>query len=283
MTGHPVLVIHGGTGIRAHDKRLGPIRRNLRAICEQAYERLQTHTALETVAYAVKLLEDDPLFNAGTGSVLQEDGRPRMSASIMDGATMRFAGVLNIEQVQNPVLVADALLEERDRVLAGPGATRFARSRGFPVWNSATAVRRKEWQQRWREEAKQGTVGAVALDGHGQLAAATSTGGKTYARVGRISDSGMPAGNFANAHVAVSCTGIGEDIIDEGLAIRLSQRVEDGTPLKKAFATTLQELKTRGRRAGAVALDGHGQFVWGTTLPVLVATARTPGRWAESF
>jgi len=283
MTGHPVLVIHGGTGLPSHDKRLGPIRRNLRTICEQAYAYLETHTALEAVAYAVKRLEDDPLFNAGTGSVLQEDGRARMSASIMDGTTMRFAGVLNIEQVQNPVLVADALLEERDRVLTGPGATRFARARGFPSWNPVTALRRKEWQQRWREQAKQGTVGAVALDANGRLAAATSTGGKTYARVGRISDSGMPAGNFASAHAAVSCTGIGEDIIDEGLAIRLSQRVEDGIALKKAFAATLAELKARTRRAGAIAVDAQGQFVWGTTLPILVATARTPGRWAESF
>jgi len=283
MAGHPVLVIHGGTGLKTHDKRLGPIRRNLRAICEEAYEYLETHTALETVVFAVRRLEDDPLFNAGTGSVLQEDGRARMSASVMDGATMRFASVLNIEQVQNPVVIADALLDEKDRVLAGAGATRFARSKGFPVWNPVTAIRRKEWEQRWREQATHGTVGAVALDGGGHLAAATSTGGKGFARVGRSSDSGMPSGNYANAHAAVSCTGIGEEILEEGLAVRIAQRVQDGVPLKKTFTVTFSELTARRRRAGAIALDQHGQFVWSTTLPILVATARTAARWAESF
>ncbi len=281
---HPVLVLHGGTGIQPGHKRLGPIRRNLRAISAKAYEHLKTHNALETVSFAVRLLEDDPLFNAGTGSSLQADGRARMSASIMDGVTLRFAAVVNIERVRHPVLVADALLDEDDRVLAGPGATRYARSKGFLVWNPVTALRRRQWQQRLREKTGgSGTVGALALDADGALAAATSTGGKGFERVGRVSDSGMPIGNYANAEAAVSCTGIGEDILDEALAVRLVQRVTDGTSLKKAWAVTFGEMTVRRRRVGAVGLDRHGQWVWQTTVPLLAAVARTGTRWAESY
>jgi len=280
----PVLVIHGGTGVRPDNKRIGPIRKNLRTISERAYDYLKTHNALETVSYAVRLLEDDPLFNAGTGSSLQQDGRARMSAGIMDGSRRRFAGVINIERVRNPILVADALLEEDDRVLAGPGATRFARRRGFGVWNPVSALRRRQWEQRVRDSAAAyGTVGAVALDSDGRLAAATSTGGKGFEHVGRVSDSGLPAGNYANTQAAISCTGIGEDIIDEAVAVRIGQRAADGAVLKKAFALTFDELKTANRHIGAVGLDWHGQWVWDTTTPLLVAVARTATRWAESY
>lgn len=279
----PVLVIHGGTGIHPEHKKIGPIRRNLRNISEKAFNYLKTHNALETVSFAVRLLEDDPLFNAGTGSTLQRDGRARMSASIMDGASLRFAAVLNIERVRNPVLVADALLDEQDRVLAGPGATRFARSKGFGVWNPISAARRKQWQQQMRDRSEHGTVGAVALDMEGRLSAATSTGGKGFEYAGRVSDSGTPAGNYANGKVAVSCTGMGEDILDDGLAMRVALRVEDGMPFKKTMALTLQELKANRRRVGLVALDHQGQWAWETTAPLLVAVARTNTRWSESY
>ena len=281
---HPVLVLHGGTGFRTEQKRVGPLRRNLRAISARAYEHLKTHNALETVSFAVRLLEDDPLFNAGTGSSLQADGRARMSASIMDGRTLRFAAVLNIERVRHPVLVADALLDEEDRVLAGPGATRYARSKRLGSWNPVTALRRRQWQQRRREQTTgYGTVGALALDADGALAAATSTGGKGFERAGRVSDSGMPVGNYANAEVAVSCTGVGEDIVDEALAARLAQRATDGAPLKKAWAVTFGETTVRRRQVGAVGLDRHGQWAWSTTAPLLAAVARTAARWAESY
>lgn len=280
---HPVLVLHGGTGIRPESKRLTPIRRNLRAISAKAYEYLKTHNALETVSFAVRLLEDDPLFNAGTGSSLQADGRARMSASIMDGPTLRFAAVLNIERVRHPVLVADALLDEADRVLAGPGATRYARSKQIPTWNPVTALRRRQWQQRREQATGYGTVGALALDAAGALAAATSTGGKGFEQVGRVSDSGMPIGNYATAEAAVSCTGIGEDILDEALAVRLVQRVTDGASLKRAWAVTFGEMTVRRRRVGAIGLDRHGQWMWQTTVPLLAAVARTAARWAESY
>ena len=279
----PVLVIHGGTGRRPDGKRLARLRRSLRAVAEEAYAHLRAHSALESVVFAVQRLEDDPLFNAGTGSVLQRDGTVRMSASVMDGARQRFAAVLNIERVRYPIAVAHALLDEDDRVLAGTGATRFARSHGIPPWDPVTALRRRQWERRLRDPSSRGTVGAVALDRAGRLAAATSTGGKGCERVGRVSDSGLPAGNYANRQAAISCTGLGEDIMDEGLAVRIAQQVSDGSSLARACTRTFRELSARRRYAGAIALDQRGRWVWATTLPTIFAVAQTAARRVESF
>lgn len=273
MSLRPVLIIHGGAGNLPPRARIGQIRQRLRAISERAFEHLQRHPALEAAVFAVQRLEDDPLFNAGTGSALQQDKIARMSASVMDGSRLRFGAVLNIERVRNPILVARALLEERDRILAGPDAIRFARARGMPSWNPVTPARLQQW--RTRRRGHHGTVGAVALDAEGRLAAATSTGGKGFETPGRVSDSGLPVGNYANADVAISCTGMGEDIVDEALAVRIAQRVSDGASLKRAFALTFRELLKRRRRAGAIGLDRYGRFAWATTTPVLFAVART--------
>jgi L-asparaginase len=273
MRTSPAPVIHGGAGNLPPRARLGQIRQRLRAVSERAFEHLQRRSALDTVVFAVQRLEDDPLFNAGTGSVLQRDRVARMSASVMDGPRLRCGAVLNIERVRNPVLVARALLEGCDRTLAGPEATRFARARGMPAWNPITPARLRQWRARMREH--HGTVGAVALDAEGRLAAATSTGGKGFETPGRVSDSGLPVGNYANADVAISCTGMGEDIMDEALAVRMAQRVMDGMPLRQAFAKTFRELRRRRRRAGAIGLDRDGRFAWAATAPALFAVART--------
>lgn len=283
MPRHPVLVIHGGAGGQWSNRRRQTLRRLLRHICDETSEILATSSAVEAVAYAVRRFEDHPAFNAGTGSVLQRDGAARMSASIMDGAHVRFAAVLNIERVRNPVLVAKLLLAEPDRVLAGAGAMRFARSHGIAPWNPVTSARLRQWRTRRREAIPRETVGAVALDRDGRLAAATSTGGKGFERVGRVSDSGLPVGNYANHQVAISCTGLGEEIIDEGLAVRLAQHVADGASLRRAFACVFRELRARVRRVGAIGVDRQGQVVWQTTLPVLFAAARCGRRLVESF
>ena len=259
------------------------MRRSLRAVCEDAYAYLETRSAVDGVRFAVRRLEDDPLFNAGTGSVLQRDGKARMSASIMDGALRRFSAVLNIEGVRHPVDVASALQGEEDRVLAGSGAVRFAREQGIAPWNSVTPVRLHQWQRRVRDRSAQGTVGAIALDVDGRLAAATSTGGKGFERVGRVSDSGLPVGNYADDQVAVSCTGLGEEIVDEALAVRIAQRVADGRSLAQALALTFRELRARERRVGAIGLDRRGRWAASTTLPVLFAVTRTPARMTETF
>ena len=142
----------------------------------------------------------------------------------------------------------------------------------------------RQWEQRCREQiTAYGTVGALALDADGELAAATSTGGRGFERAGRVSDTGMPIGNYATAEAAVSCTGIGEDILDEALAVRLVQRVTDGASLKAAWTVTFGEMTVRRRRVGAIGLDRHGQWMWQTTVPLLLAVARTATRWAESY
>ena len=274
MKKKPVLVIHGGTGAMPAAPRLRRIRRRLREICARAHRALEGGAgAVEAAVLAVRLMEDDSLFNAGTGSALQRDGRARMSASVMDGARMRFAGVLNIERVRNPVEAARFLLEEEDRILAGPQALAFARSLGLGDWDPVTSPRRKQLEKE-TDRLSQGTVGAVALDGEGRLAAATSTGGKSAARPGRVSDSGLPVGNYADEHVAVSCTGLGEQIAEDGLAIRLAQQARDGVPLARAFRATFRWLRSRGRRAGAIALDVRGRSAWDTTLPALFVERR---------
>jgi L-asparaginase len=123
----------------------------------------------------------------------------------------------------------------------------------------------------------------VARDAEGRLAAATSTGGKGFELPGRVSDSALPVGNYADEAVAVSCTGFGEDIIDTGLAVRLAQQVADGRPLREAFRRTFGALTAEGRRAGAVGVDRQGRWGWATTLPVLLAVARTAAGRRESF
>jgi L-asparaginase len=230
------------------------------------------------VVEAVRRLEDDPLFNAGTGSVLQADRTAKMSASVMDGLPGRFAAVLNIERVRHPVTAAHALLGFEDRVLDGTGATRFARSIGLKPWDPTTPERLRQLNQRLG--TAHGTVGAVAVDTEGRLAAATSTGGKGTALTarGRVSDSGMPAGNYASQAAAVSCTGIGEDIVDEALAARLVQQVMDGRPMPQAFTATFRRLRAGSRRLAAIGVDRHGRLVWGTTLPNLFAAGRNRSR-----
>jgi len=257
------------------------IRRHLRRISEETFRFLQEHSALASVVFAVQRLEDDPLFNAGTGSVLQRDGRARMSASVMDGATLQFAGVLNIERVRNPILVARALLPKPETVLVGAGALRFARAAGFAPWDPVTPQRRRQWRQAL--ESSHGTVGAVALDREGRLAAATSTGGRAMVRPGRVSDSGMPVGNYANELAAVSCTGHGEAIMQEALAPRIAQRVLDGGSLRAAFAVTFGELKRRAREVAAIGVDRAGRLVWATNVPILYAAGRTAARRLETF
>ena len=142
------LVVHGGIGSAAGFARGKDREREaLHQIADMAYAFLLQHSALETVIHAVCLLENDPLFNAGTGSKLQSDGVIRMTASVMDGQRQRFAGVINISDVKNPVQIAATLLEYDDRVLAGEGATLFARNHGFPDYNPETPLRRIDYEQ----------------------------------------------------------------------------------------------------------------------------------------
>ena len=265
------VIIHGGFFSESstnHETKIAK-QHALRQIAREAYRYLQSHSAVETAVYAVSLLEDDPLFNAGIGSQIQGDGKIRMSASLMDGRTQKFSGVINIEDVKNPIQVAQVLIGEDDRVLGGEGATNFARRNGFPVFSTEIPQRRAEYQAKLKS-AGTGTVGCVALDADGNLAAATSTGGKGFEIPGRISDSATVAGNYANAFVGVSLTGVGEDIVSGAVAAKIATRVSDGFSLCDAFEKTFDELKPFDGFAGAVAIDRQGNWCYMDSHPTMV-------------
>lgn len=265
------IIIHGGFFSESstnHETKVAKQEALLR-IVKDAYAYMQTHSALETVVYAVSLLEDDALFNAGIGSQIQSDGKIRMSASLMDGKTSKFSGVINIEEVKNPIQVALELMNVDDRVLGGSGATNFARQHGFEKFSTEIPQRRAEYEAKLAATGT-GTVGCVALDKNGNLAAATSTGGKGFEIPGRISDSATVAGNYVNEFCGVSLTGVGEDIVSNATAAKIVTRVTDGFSLDKAFEKTFAELKPYDGFAGAIAIDKNGNMFHQDSHPSMV-------------
>ncbi|MBP7174181.1 MAG: isoaspartyl peptidase/L-asparaginase [Cloacibacterium sp.] len=265
------LIIHGGffsESDQSQEVKLAK-QNSLKEIAQKSFEFLKTHSALDTVAYAVSLLEDDALYNAGIGSQIQSDGVIRMSAAIMDGETQKMSGVINIENVKNPVFVAKHLMAVDDRVLGGEGAKKYASENGFEDFSTEIPQRRKEYEAK-RANGGKGTVGCVALDKDGKLAVATSTGGKGFEIPGRISDSATVAGNFANEFCAVSCTGVGEDIVSNATAAKIVTRVTDGFSLSEAFAKTFAELNKIDGFAGAIAIDKNGNMHHQDSYPTMV-------------
>lgn len=265
------IIIHGGffsESSTSHETKVAKQNALLR-IVKDSYEYLKTHSAVETVVYAVSLLEDDELFNAGIGSQIQSDGKIRMSASLMDGVTQKFSGVINIEEVKNPIHVALELMKVDDRVLGGSGAANFARQHGFEKFSTEIPQRRAEYEAKLASKGT-GTVGCVALDSNGNLAAATSTGGKGFEIPGRISDSATVAGNYVNEFCGVSLTGVGEDIVCNATAAKIVTRVTDGFSLDKAFEKTFAELKPYDGFAGAIAIDKDGNMFHQDSHPSMV-------------
>ena len=265
------IIIHGGFFSESstnHETKVAK-QNALLKIAKDSYNYLKTHSAVETVVYAVSLLEDDELFNAGIGSQIQSDGKIRMSASLMDGTTEKFSGVINIEEVKNPIQVAQLLMNVDDRVLGGSGATKFARQHGFEKFSTEIPQRRAEYEAKVASLGT-GTVGCVALDANGKLAAATSTGGKGFEIPGRISDSATVAGNYVNQYCGVSLTGVGEDIVSGAVAAKIVTRVTDGFSLEKAFEKTFAELKPYDGFAGAIAIDKHGNIYHQDSHPTMV-------------
>ncbi len=241
-------------------------------------------SALDAVCATVVVLEDNPIFNAGTGAVLNFDGFCELDACVMESRAARAGAVAALQRVKNPILVARKVMEETDHVmLAGEGAQRFARIMGFADYDPVTPARKADWEDKRRRldevlgkhslkmrrflkehpEYAGGTVGAAAVDVNGILAAATSTGGVTMKLVGRVGDSPIPgAGNYASAHVAASATGTGEYVMRALAARSISEAVERGAPLAKA---TLEVLDRLGRDydadVGLIAVDSAGNAV----------------------
>ena len=288
----PKLIIHGGAGghLQSHQGE-EKVRKILHSVVEEVYNSLLSGVkAREAVIQGCQLLEDEPIFNAGTGSVLQSDGQVRMSASFMDGERQRFSGIINVCRVKNPIQIADFLQDQEDRVLSDYGAAELLRQINIPSYDPLIDIRLKEWMQdrtaefhkamagvvaeeelALPDETRRGTIGVVVLDRYGKIAVGTSTGGKGLERIGRVSDSAMPAGNYANKEAGVSCTGIGEDILDECLAAKIVIRVTDGLSLKDSMLRSMQECRDRQRDLGAIAIDQTGAIAWGKTSEVILA------------
>ncbi len=302
MSMQPKVIIHGGAGSSLQGKGgADAVRRSLYDVLEVLHDRLrQGANARDVVVLGCQLLEDAPRFNAGTGAVLQSDGQIRLSASLMDGTNQRFSGVINVSRVKNPIHLAQQLQAERDRVLSDYGAAELSRELALPIYNPLTDLRLNEWLQDRKNdfertmagvvaeptedpEAGRGTIGVVVLDQHNHVGAGTSTGGKGFERIGRVSDSAMPAGNYANHLAGVSCTGIGEDIIEECLAARIVIRVTDGLTLTQAFEKSMQEAGSRQRDLGAIGLGSDGTIAWGKTSEVLLGAYHTGERLGDTL
>ena len=265
------IIIHGGFFSESSTSLETKIAKQeaLLRIVKDSYAYLQNHSALETVVYAVSQLEDDELFNAGIGSQIQSDGKIRMSASLMDGELQKMSGVINIEEVKNPIKVAQVLMQIDDRILGGSGAINFARQHGFEEFSTEIPQRRAEYEAKVKSLGL-GTVGCVALDNDGKIAVATSTGGKGFEIPGRISDSATVAGNYANEFCGVSLTGVGEDIVSNATAAKIVTRVTDGFAIEKAFEKTFAELKPYDGFAGAIGIDKQGNIFHQDSHPSMV-------------
>ena len=279
----PVLVIHGGAGVIKRDMTSAKeqaVRTAMSQALQDGYARLKAgDSALDAVAAAITVLEDDPNFNAGKGAVFTHDGTNELDAAIMDGNTLRAGAVAGVQRVKNPILLARAVMEQSPHVmLSGAGAEAFAGEHGIALVDPSYFRTDARWQQLQKalkeDAAKQphadvetakhfGTVGAVALDAQGRLAAGTSTGGMTDKRWGRIGDSPIiGAGTYANSGCAVSGTGWGEFYIRTVAAHEICMKVTQmRVPLKRAAAEVInQEIPSMGGNGGAIALDAEGHI-----------------------
>lgn len=287
------IAIHGGSGtIRdtAPEEEQARYRESLSRALAIGAEILEAGgDALDAVEAAVRALEDDPLFNAGRGGVPNEDGHFELDASIMDGRTLDSGGVGAVRFVRNPVSLARRVMEDTPhRLLAGDGALRFAREAGEPLEDDdyfRTEWRWERWQRmRGSRDALDvhGTVGAVARDRNGNLAAATSTGGLTDKRAGRVGDSPIAgAGNYAdNATCAVSATGRGEEFMRWNSAFRIAAAMEHGgMTLEEAMRHVLRE-RMPDRIGGMIAVDRDGRLVLDfTTRGMYRGAADSTGRF----
>ena len=274
----PVIAVHGGAGTIDRDRMTPELEiayhDALREALAAGYGALtRGASALDAVTAAVTILEDSPLFNAGRGAVYTWDGTHELDASIMDGTTRRAGAVGGIRNVRNPIVLARRVMENSPHVfLAGPGAEAFARDQGAEFAPDAwfhTEGRREQWEQLRRSNQAAsgplviGTVGAVALDKNGNLAAGTSTGGMTGKRWGRLGDSPViGAGTWADAAgCAVSATGHGEYFIRLGVAHEICARVRlGGESVGDAARTVIHgDLAKLGGTGGVIVLDASGQ------------------------
>ena len=274
-----IIAVHGGAGTilrsQMNAEKESVYRKGLEDALNAGYKILeQNGTALDAVTAAVQSLEDFPLFNAGKGSVYTHEGKHEMDASIMRGDTLEAGAVAGVQGLRNPVLAARAVMEKSEHVLlVGKGAEEFAESQGLIFENEnyfKVEQRYEQWQQALKEdrvmldhtEKKFGTVGAVALDAHGNLAASTSTGGMTNKKFNRVGDSPIiGSGTYANnITCAISCTGHGEFFLRALVAYDVSCLMEyKGCTLQQACDIVVKDkLVKLGGEGGLIAVDAKG-------------------------
>ena len=275
------LAIHGGAGvIRRGDltpQKEAAYRAGLNAALAAGRDVLaKGGSSLDAVEATIRVLEDDPLFNAGRGAVFTADGRNELDASIMDGATRKAGAVAGVTRTRNPISLARAVMEKSPHVmLAREGADRFSVEQGLPQVSPDYFRTEERWQQLldWRRDNaaqldrthSRGTVGAVAIDMNGHVAAGTSTGGMTGKRWGRIGDSPViGAGTYAaDGSCAVSATGSGEYFIRASAARQVCDRIAwRGEAVKSAASATIADIGGLGGDGGLIAMDGAGRIAF---------------------
>jgi L-asparaginase / beta-aspartyl-peptidase len=276
-----VLAIHGGAGVIERGKLSRERELAYRAGLDAALVAGQKVLAaggssLDAIEATIRVLEDDPMFNAGKGAVFTADGRNELDASIMDGASRKAGAVAGVTRTRNPISLARVVMEKSPHVmLAREGADQFSVEQGLPQVPPEYFRTEERWQQLldWRRDnaAKldpahaRGTVGAVALDVNGHVAAGTSTGGMTGKRWGRIGDSPViGAGTYAaDGNCAVSATGSGEYFIRESAARQLCDRIawrREG--VQTAANATIESIGRIGGDGGVIAIDGSGNIAF---------------------
>jgi L-asparaginase / beta-aspartyl-peptidase len=289
------IAIHGGSGTITRATLTPEREAAYRAVLTEALEAgrkvlAANGTSLDAVVAAVKIMEDSPLFNAGKGAVFTHEGTNEMDASIMDGNGRRAGAVAGVTVVRNPIEAARAVMDKsRHVMMAGKGAELFAKDQGLAIVDPKYFWTQERWDQLQKakerdripldhdapkktsaleEDEKFGTVGAVALDKTGNLAAATSTGGLNNKRFGRVGDSPIVgAGTWAeNESVAVSATGTGEMFIRGVAAYDIAARVKyKGATAQQAADDALATVKALGGRGGVIVLDRTGNAVFSFT------------------
>ena len=267
----PTLLIHGGACSQLSDQtKPGAIAATAAlhlALTHGSAVLERGGSALDAVQAAVSTMEESGALNAGRGAVRDADGKRLLDAMLMDGGSQGIGAVAGVQYIRNPIQLARAVLDHtRHCLLIGNGAERLAEQHGLATVGDAWFCAPPPSQP-----VAHGTVGAVALDADGHLAAATSTGGTTAKLPGRVGDSPLAgAGTWADAHCAISATGVGEYFIRSGFAHRIAWAVAAGTPVITATQEALAAISLLGGWGGGIALTAQGE---------LAAAFACPGMW----
>jgi L-asparaginase / beta-aspartyl-peptidase len=278
----PAIIVHGGAG----RVRIEELPQRLEGCNEAALAGWQIlkqgGSALDAAEAAVVVLEDNPIFNAGTGSTLNSLGEVEMDAAIMEGETLSAGAVAAVQRIKNPIKLARRVMEDRRHVLlVGEGARLFAREIGFAECSPDDLVVETE-RKRWEE--KHGTVGCVALDNDGKIAVGTSTGGIFNKLPGRVGDSPLPGcGTYADEYGGISCTGHGEAIIRTVMAKSAVEFLKHGAdPVSAAHQALILLAKKTAGTAGLIIIDRQGRIGYARNTPCMPVCFITNDKGAET-